>query len=85
MLMGSKNCSRKVLPRSEQQVSTKEALPARDKEAALRPRRARCHRFEVPGALRAWRGRYGMGCTATRACLPLPTPSPPPPPLTLPN
>ena len=40
LFMGSKNCSRKVLPKGEQRVSNEEALTARDKEATMRPHRA---------------------------------------------
>ena len=40
MLIDSKNCSRKVLPKGEQSVSEREALTARDKEATLWPHRA---------------------------------------------
>ena len=40
LFMGSKNCSRKVLPKGEQRVSNEEALTARYKEATMRPPRA---------------------------------------------
>ena len=40
LLMDSKNCARKVLPKGEQRVSKEEALTARDKEATMRPPRA---------------------------------------------
>ena len=72
LVIASKNCSRNVLPMGEQQVSTEEALPARDKQATLRPHRARCHRFEVRGVLRTWCVRYGTGYAATRAPYSLP-------------
>ena len=41
LLMDSKNCSRKVLPKGEQRVSKEEALTAQDKETTMRPPRAR--------------------------------------------
>ena len=40
MLIDSKNCSCKALPKGEQSVSEREALTARDKEATLWPHRA---------------------------------------------
>ena len=40
LLIDSKNCSRKALPKGEQSVSEREALTARDKEATLWPHRA---------------------------------------------
>ena len=39
-LVDSKKRSRNALPKSEQRVSNEEALPARDKEATMRPHRA---------------------------------------------
>ena len=42
MLMESKKCSRKALPKGKQSVSNEEALTARDREATIRPPRARC-------------------------------------------
>ena len=40
LLMDSKKRSLNVLPKGEQSVSEREALPARDKKATLRPHRA---------------------------------------------
>ena len=53
-LVDSKNRSCNALPKSEQRVSNKQALTARDKETTMRPPRASGRGFEVPGVLWGW-------------------------------